>query len=111
VNTPISADCQLRPADSADSYGAVGVTVDLNWFRESRLPGFPTDVEYIRSAGFSFEIYEVDDAFGIDASLGLNAIVRGAQQMDLGSGGGSVGEGRNEGHSSTAKKRHKDKNR
>jgi hypothetical protein len=66
-------------------------SVDLDWFGVVDLSGFATDVEDVLGVGLTLEVDKVDNSFGVHGGLGLNAIVWGAQQMDLGGGLASGG--------------------
>jgi hypothetical protein len=77
------------------------MTVDPDGFRKPRLTGLASDVEDVTGAGLALEINEVKDAFGVNGGLRLNAIVRRAQEMDL---GGGLSGARNRGN-----KEHNDK--
>ncbi len=83
VDATVFTNCKLSAANCADGHGSVWLTVDSDWFGKVVLAGFASDVENVSAFRVAFEIYEVDDAFGVHCGLGLNAVIRSTEQTDL----------------------------
>jgi hypothetical protein len=87
VDATVFADGKLSAANRAHGYGGVGLSVHLDWFGEVIVSGIAADVENIAAFGITFEVDEVDNAFGVHSGLGLNAVIRCGDEFDMLTGG------------------------
>ena len=91
VGPTVLSDSELSPANGAHSHSSVRSAVDLDRFGEAVVSWLAADVEDVLGVGRTFEVDEVDNTFGVNGALWLNAIVRCAQQTNLGCGFVSAG--------------------
>jgi hypothetical protein len=57
--------------------------VNLNGIGKIGMTRFTTGVEYVAGCGLAFEVNEMNDVFGVDGGLGLDAVVGSAEKMDF----------------------------
>ena len=86
------ANGQVRAANRSRGNRAGGLAVDAEGRGKSLLARFAPDVKNIAAERFPFELNQVNNTLGIDGGLRLDAVVRRADQPDLGGvrqGGGN----------------------
>jgi hypothetical protein len=86
VDATVLSQGKLSAANGARGHGSVWPTIDLDWFGELVVSRLATDVENVPCAGLTFEVDEVNNSFGVNRRLRLNAIGGSAHQTDLRAG-------------------------